>query len=320
MSGILNPQTTILDTIITEQGRNKLTLGDLGIKFVSFQDLTFYAASVQSGSEDATNRPFLECCPLSSDQIAFSSDDSGRLNPFKNTSGIGVSAGKVLASTKKSSLSFVTGSISGSQFIASGSILLDSSIDNFKKMMSIASIAQFEDAEKFTLSHDKISFSITQDNPIAKNGIKTISVENSESLFHDKRLSHVKNFKYLPPINKSNNPEVDQKIPLGFFPPLGKLNNLSPENIEKEIDIAAKKGQTVDIEFSNTSRTNNLFCQFFELKTTDMIKLDVIDYGSYPSFTTEGSTKRIFFAGRLFVDNFGSHTFIHIFTLVFFDK
>lgn len=315
MSGILNSITRIIDTALTDAGRNNLAEGDIGITYVSFQDATIYASSLESGSADVVNYPFLEVATsLPSDVITFTSDDDGRLNFVKNKNGTNVQNGKLLASTKKG-MSFVTGSISGSTFALSGSKFLESSIDAFSQLMSIGTVGPFDEETEFNLSHEKIHFDITNDNPIAKNGIKKITKEQGESLFQDKRLGHISNFKFLPPVQKNVGGTFTT---IGNFSPLNNLKILSPTDIEKEIKIADLKGQSVDIEFTNTSRNNNILSQLFEIREGDIFKLDIIDYGDYQ--INEFSTKRVFFAGKLFVDMFGTHTFAHIFTLMFFDK
>ena len=47
-----------------------------------------------------------------------------------------------------------------------------------------------------------------------------------------------------------------------------------------------------------------------------MIKLDVIDFGLFPG-ENEKTTKHVFFAGKIFIDNNGSSTFVNMFTLIF---
>ncbi len=315
MSGILDARSRVIDTVITDQGKIALSSGNFNISFASFQDSTNYQADAQSGSSDASNRPFLEPCSLPSDLISFGVDDSGRLSFFNSVSGISVVGGKILASTKKKTLEVITGSLTGSKFVVSGTKLLDEgSIQAFRKMMSISTKYPNEDSEEFSISQNEISFDITNDNPLVQNAIKTTTLESAESLFQDRRLSHINNFAYLPPVNKTT------KTPLGFYPPLGTITRLTPEAIEREIAEAESKGQSFDVEFINTSRNNNIFAQFFEVNSNDLVKLDVIDYGSYPDEGSEFSTKRVLFAGKLMLDAFNNHTYIHMFTLVFFDK
>ena len=64
------------------------------------------------------------------------------------------------------------------------------------------------------------------------------------------------------------------------------------------------------ITFLESSRNNNIFCQFFEAGNASINKLEIIDFGVI-------NNKRYFFAGKVFVDNNQISKFINLFTLVF---
>jgi hypothetical protein len=77
-----------------------------------------------------------------------------------------------------------------------------------------------------------------------------------------------------------------------------------------------KTGFKKTIQFLETSRENNLFCQFFEAATDQIIKLDVIDFGDFPATETSGA-RHVFFIGKVFTDGYNITTFVNMFVLVF---
>jgi hypothetical protein len=55
-------------------------------------------------------------------------------------------------------------------------------------------------------------------------------------------------------------------------------------------------------------------CQFFEFSSDQIKKLEIVDFGFYVS---NGKNKRVFFVGKLVQDQKGTHTFLHLFSVVF---
>jgi hypothetical protein len=150
-----------------------------------------------------------------------------------------------------------------------------------------------------------------------------------ESLFADKRLSHVPNFSYLPPTNKKKSHE-NIGSPLGSFPKVGQREIISYSDLQREIEGYRDYTQTV--LFTQTSKHNRVFGQLFEAASGKISKLDVIDFGI---FTVDGEniapsevqkieemdqsviTKHVFFAGRVYLDHNNCSTFVHLFTFIF---
>ena len=69
-----------------------------------------------------------------------------------------------------------------------------------------------------------------------------------------------------------------------------------------------------EINFEKTSRDNNLVMQMFEIKSSELNKLDVIDYGEF--LDDSGIRYRIFFVGKIFLDEVRLPSYVNIFTLV----
>jgi hypothetical protein len=308
-----------MDTIVTLEGRRQMADGKLRIEYVSFTDgATFYDPDVISGSADPTTRLYFEQCHLPQDQITFEADDSGKLKPFKNVQGItAASSGKIYINYS-SSIEFDY--LSGSQFASSAGSLLASSISNFKNLQSLSTKDYIFEDEGFSVTPSKISFKISNHLPINLNHY-TRNITELDSLFDDKNLSRQKNFKYLPPINKIENQSIDRKDPnvitankIGDYPNDHLKPVYSPKKLEEELKIIEDKGFLKKLTFDPTSLGNNIVAQFFEINSTEIKKLDIIDYGSYQYLD---SMKHAYFVGKVLNDDNGCQTFVKMFTLVF---
>lgn len=331
MSGILDNKSRILDTIVTLEGRRQIANANLRIEYVSFTDSgVHYSADVASGSTDATKTFYLEQSHLPQDQITFESDDSGRLMPFRNSADMNVKDGRFLQyEFNSANASLISGTLetmrfmSGSEFQDASNVLLESSIENLAKLRIIGSADRLFDEEGFGTNRDNIEFVITDKSPISDPQSYVANVDHVDSLFQDIRLSKLKNFEFLPPINKSFISDVTKRdhrltgdVQLGRYKPWGRtqLNGLTGTQLERELSSYEKAGFSRSISFDPTTTKNSLVGQFFEVNYDTMKKLDVIDFGHY---VHNGKKKHAFFIGKLSVDNNETHVFTHIFTLVF---
>lgn len=331
MSGILNNKSRVLDTIITLEGRKQIANADLKVRYVSFTDATtYYKADITSGSADASVRLYLEQCHLPQDQITLEADDSGKLVNFRNDSGLTVKDGQILEYTFDAlTASVLTGSnqgmriLNGDEFASTAETLLASSINNFNKLRLIGTRDRLFEDDGFGVGNNKIEFTINNDKPIPDPTQRVAHINHLENLFQDVRLSKVTNFKYLPPINKVEDRSINKRDhrntsrhQLGRYKPWGRshVHGLTPRQLEYELGHYAKLGYVKTLIFDPTSMRNQLVGQFFEANFNVMKKLDVIDYGRY---TWLGTERHAFFVGKVFNDENGSNTFVHIFTLVF---
>jgi len=345
VSGILDNKSRVLDTIVTLAGRKQIASGKLQIKYVSFTDAsTYYAADLISGSADATTRIYLEQCSLPQDQITLEADDSGRIKPFGNDAGITVKDGQILAySFDALTSSVLTGSnqglyfVRGTEFASSAGLLLESSINNFNKLRSIGTKDRLFEDDGFGVGNSEIEFVVSNDRPISDSSHFAENINHLDSLFNDVKLSGVKNFMFLPPVNKRDDFTPQQQatykgntlissvlkdhrqtspIQLGHYKPWGRthIHGLSANQLEYELQHFERTGFSKLISIDPTSKNNDIIGQFFEIDHHDMKKLDVIDFGKYE---WHGSVRQAFFIGKVMVDENDNHTFIHIFTLVF---
>ncbi len=160
---------------------------------------------------------------------------------------------------------------------------------------------------------NSLIFNITPTVPFKKSEVRSINIEQIESLFQDKRLSHLPNFKYLPPVNTPTLPG-GTPTSLGAFPVIGQRKTaLTFDDIA--LDLKVKEHAVIN--FNPTSLQNNLVCQMFEVKQDLLQKLEVIDFGDIVTNDNLYPDKHVFFVGKVFIDNYGAQTFVNMFTLVF---
>lgn len=350
MSGILDSKTRILDSIVTLEGRRQLANGGINIRYVTFTDTaTYYSADIVSGSADATVRLYLEACHLPQDQITLKSDNLGRITPFNGSLnlGVGIKSGQLLkfSFNPPDPSTLITGSIkpaaatttlTGSSLFSSVEGLLTSSIDNFKNQHTIGSIDSIFDDDEFAIGNKQLEFIITDNRPI-ESADYSANINYLDDVYNDPRFCNLTNFKYMPPVNKIDESGIDKtdrqaikKYNLGNYKPWGSTKKFNHLQVLSEHSAYAKMGYVRTINFDPTSRANNLFIQAFEVTNDTMFKMDIIDFGSWYTspvdaslyFSNEpnqiGTTVKILFVGKLVLKpETNTHSFIHLFTLVF---
>lgn len=334
MSGILDNKERIIDAFVTLEGRRQIAAGDLRIEHVSFTDAgTYYRGDVVSGSADATNRIFFECCNLPQDQITFEADDSGNLQPFGNGTEATLRDGRIITySFNATTGSQIAGSnesltfLTGSAFASLASELLPESLGNFRKLRVISTKDILFEDDGFGVGNNSVEFVLTDTRPIKDPSLHVAELDQSESLFNDPRMMRVRNFDYLPPINRMDDATVDKsdytatrRYRLGNYKPWGRTqkNKLQFRHVKYELDYYERLGFMKAFRFDPTSRDNKLVGQFFEQGRNRLRKLDVIDYGTLRTGNPDEPLAHVFFVGRLLVDANDTHTFVHLFTLVF---
>lgn len=318
MAGLLDPKTRVLDTIITNEGRRQAATGKMNVEYLSFSDAgAIYALdTLVSGGPDFTSRIAFEAGNLPQDSIVFETDDSGNLlaNFVDGDSGYRVRAGKVFP-VLTGSTRFEAPFISGSQFASLATTLLSSSLNNFKNLSLLASPDPLDvNFNEFIIDKKNVEFKISDTKPISNSSIQEIDIDKVESIFFDKRLSHVPNFQYLPPINKPRTGRVNSVV-IGTYKNLNQRPYQTFDDLAVELSGSILNGFGYDIEFLETSRPNNILGQFFEQYADGMKKLDVIDYGIFQP-DRNGVTHHVFFVGKVFIDNENTPTFVNMFTLV----
>ncbi len=311
MAGILDPKKRFLDTYITQVGRDQLAHGELRFAFAVFSDnSTFYEGSIDNPlvAEDASGRIFFEPVNRPQDQIIPEFDDDGQINfPAGDFDLLNGKLLQVSGSVGKS--------ISGDQLISSASLALTDCRDSFAALDPLRTEEVYTSTTGFEVSKKAIKFDVTPHWPLDLDRPLNIELEDAESLWQDARLTHVPNFKFLPPVNRLNN------RPIREFP---KLEQPEPEDFDRLLkNIAApvsrrrgagRAGES--IKFTATSKENNIVCQIFEVTSGSVDKLRMIDFGEFET-NQPGIGKHVFYAGKLLKDDQGEDTFINLFTVVF---
>ena len=174
----------------------------------------------------------------------------------------------------------------------------------------------------------------------------------SRSIFIDPKLTHLPNFKFLPPVNtdgsnygkftdiRSTSRETWSQIKERLGPQIFNepetsidtnndiLNDLAGRGKKQSRKLLVNgrlpviippKKESKDIRFLQTSTDNNLIIQMFEdAEGPTMNKLDIVDAGIFTDSEDKNGRyqKRVFYVGKTFLDDFNTPTFINIFTIV----
>lgn len=319
MVGILNPKSRLMDTILTSEGRKQLAEGKLKATFYSFTDsgMHYSQETIVSGGLDDTYRIQFEASNCPQDMISLRADDSGKLTgfPVSGSDKYIFRNGQILSSSNPENTTFVT--LSGSEFASLSEPLLASTINNFCQQYILRSPSPLEnEGKQFTIGPSEANFIITPERPFPPGSISTVDVNQAENFYQDKRLSHIPNYAFMPPVNRKR--LGDNRIaPLGEYVNINQEPILSYPDLLGELNRFEAMGYKQTIRFTENSKEGNIMCQFFESAGNELSKMDVIDFGTFPD--TNGNSRHVFFAGKVYSDEKNVHTFINLFTLVFRD-
>lgn len=338
MAGFLDQKERVMDTIITLEGRSQLArFGKLNPVYYSFSDAgvvydvdTIVSSSTLSGLEnDETYRPVFESTSLPQDTVAFEKNDSGFLNRETGQSLLAYYLWKVNLKNGEMFVTAIDGSISYPLATALSALagednklllerysdtLITSSFNSFKNLQIIKSPDPLStENNEFKISPKTLNFDFSDTAPIENKNNQEADVNHIESLFWDKKFSHLPNYKFLPPVQR-NELGSASLVAEDDYSDLSQNQILSFEDLKPELNKLEKLGSAKEIVFAETSTENNLFTQLFEYNNGVLSKLDIVDFGL---FDDNGITKHIFFAGKLYQDGYNQSTFVNIFTFVF---
>ena len=315
MAGILDSKQRVMDVMITDEGRAQAASGELTIKYVTFTDRhTFYETDTplldDAVANDASGRIYFECSSRHQDQIVVETIDAGVIKPFRSTDFDLSQENLISGLTAEGIPSEDITVYSGSNFVEHSNSFIDDLTKNFSEQQILGTYDPFSDSTEFTLNNTSLSFTISNNNPVASDS-ENVRLENIESIFQDKRFSTLPNFLYLPP---ENAPRTGER----YGRKLGNYVNWNQKPILtfQELLSQLSNKEYYDIEFVETSRENNIVVQPFEFSEFGVKKLCVIDYGEFPDEDPTSPGKRVFFVGKIFKDAFGSSTFVNIFTII----
>jgi hypothetical protein len=286
MAGILDQNSRILDFVLTTAGRRRLAEdGNLDISFASFSDKgAYYAKMSKTGSvaDDGSKRLYVEANSPQSDNLYFiSGSDSEDVRV------------EVSSEQRSSDLS---------RRLSNLSILLTR--------------PDSRSSEQFEFSTSGFDMSFVPEIGDLEQSV-TSDVSNMSAIFQDKRFQHFDNYKFLPPINSISG------RPLGNFTKLNAEEIVTPAQLEEELQQKKNFKKTFEGDVSPT----NITFRILETETSTSgdnlgekiasTPLQLVDYGNYS--LSDGSRKRVFFAGKILEDVEGIPVFVNMFTVVFDD-
>ncbi len=313
MAGILDSKQRVMDILITDEGKRQASMGELRIHYATFTDRhAFYREEPGTDRivDDATARIYFECGSRQQDQIVIETLETGGLKTFK-TSDFDLDGTNIASGSLSQAADVVNVFLTGSQFTGKANEIITDVTKNFTDQQILGQNDPFADTSGFEISPEKVMFTVSDSSPIREDGIKVATLDSVESLFQDRRLSHRPNFKYLPPRNL---PKMGQK----FGTPVGNYVNWNQKKILTIQDLMAElEGRDyVDVEFTETSRDNNLMMQPFEFRPDGIQKLAIIDFGEFDDEDPYSPGKRVFFLGKILKDSYGASTFVNLFTVI----
>ena len=197
--------------------------------------------------------------------------------------------------------------------------ILTSSFDNYADLGILSTVDRLWEDESFVLSRSEVTFDLSKsDKTLLEQSSKAPpKLSAIDSIFSDDKMSHLDNFKYLPPIVKVSDAIVKDKT---------KIENLTPYLLgdypswgdnEKKLTFQKLKSQLASsppeiVDIIKSSRGNRLMAQVFEVSNSAVTKLDLVDFGK-----SDDGSQRAYFAGKTFLDSRGTTVYVNIFTLVF---
>lgn len=352
MAGILDSKTRFIDMIVTQEGKRQISTGRLRAEYASISDSQTFYDPLEV--DDVSNRIFFQAMGSHNEVIVLEKDDSGKLIEF-NFSPTGSIVGndifdKDTTVTSRLRLSAVT----GSAFQSTSESLFKSFTEHFNALQTLSSFEEDLERNEFELSTERINFAISNSVPFALGpSSETINVNDAEPFFLDSKLTHLPNFNFLPPVNVDGSRygryEDIRSLKRETLRDIKKyLGNEGFEDFDEENGLRVRKSsskirtdkvgefdvinrvslkspykfnfkQYKTVYFDKTSNQNNLIMQIFEDgPDSKLLKLDIIDAGSFRDEKSEFyPEKRIFYAGKIYIDDFNMPTFINIFTIIF---
>jgi hypothetical protein len=316
MSGILNNKQRFVDTVLTQEGRRQIASGELRVEFATFTDGgIFYGKDAVSGTIDQSDLIQLEASPdLPTDIITMESNLFGEVmaSIIPGVNSTELLAGQIVEYKTENSGS--KNVITGSEYRALVDGILSSSIGNFARLQTIGTLDPLMDDPTFKVSTNIINFDVTDDNLDSLSALPNANINVAESIPEDRHLSHVPNFKYMPPRNTPTSTEPTGSL-LYKYPNPSQVDIQTYADIKRELSFLPH-GEVI---FQNTSRGNNLICQVFETSGDSFSKLKIIDFGEFDTGEREHPTRRIFFMGKEIQnkDITGNKTYVNMFTVEF---
>jgi hypothetical protein len=349
MAGILDSKKRFIDLIVTQEGKRQIASGKMRAEYASLSDSqVYYQKNDVDGVDD---RIYFQVMDSPNNVVVLEKDDTGKLIDYDFSPSGSIVGNDIFKQDPEITnfKSLIPDKSTG--FSSTTNDILSSFTRHFNAQQILSNFER--DGNEFELSTDRVNFAISNSVPFPEGPeSETINVNDAEPFFTDSKLTHIDNFKFLPPKNvdgsdygtfqdiRSRKRETLQDIiqslgrqsfvddgerkrrstgayrtdTIGDFDVINRRKLRSPDSSN------FKQSQTV--YFEKTSEENNLVMQIFENgPNSKMTKLDLIDAGSFiPTGPLAKISlypeKRIFYAGKVFFDSFNTPTFINLFTII----
>lgn len=221
MSGILDPKTRVIDTVITQEGKRQISSGGLRAVYATVSDKhSYYELDVVSGSTDATRRLHYEApSENNNDSIIMEHDDSGGLlgYPMSGPSFIS-NDGSVYREETISSETTYRPVSTPSIFASTADEIIGTAIDRFTNLQTIGTRDPDESLSlQMKITPTSHTFTVNNKFPFVE-GFQsaTTNLEYVEPLFFDEMLANSPNFQFLPPVTEPLTKDEQRYITAGY--------------------------------------------------------------------------------------------------------
>jgi len=298
MAGLLDPKSRVVDAILTSAGKKQAFSGGLKISYVTFSDVgAKYEGDVNGVAINSSASLGFEAFSNIWDNVTVETDESGYILSFSGDNFTMTPEGKAIVSGSIGSDASIT-----EQYVSS-------SLQSLENLQIIASSEKRVNDPGLYAYPSSHTFAVKTGVPF--DGEPHVSsIDDVESFFADKRLSTLPNFKFLPPVQRSQSISVQS-------PPLGNYQDFSERNDYENSDptTALSNLEGVSFELSSFTERHALVIQVFEETDGSVSKLVTIPYGAV-GFSPEGNRSYMYFLGKVYEDGYGTPTYVNIFTMV----
>lgn len=345
--GVLDNKTRIVDTVITQQGRAALASGRLKIAYYTFTDGdTFYQAGDPGVADDSTLRLYHEAHGVDyNDQVNFVTNNTGLVNFVGANSTVQLHNGQLInyasSSAPEAYVGYLGEVVKGPNFASQIQGILTSSFDALKRTQVLLSRNNIFDDNEFYLTSEDVTFKIKKSNPEMPSSLYEADASVLNDVVHDRKFANLDNFKFLPPISKLPSglkasdyatQDLVSSFGLGTYTSTQQYTELTYSDLEAGFVTSDNVGnfrgfvqsealgfsQTID--FLGSGQATKVAMHMFEVTNPsgDQVvrKLDCFDVGLLKTGDPDRPMARVFFVGRVMVDELQRDTFMHIFTLV----
>lgn len=344
--GILDKKTRFIDLVVTQEGKRQIASGMLRAEYASLSDCAaFYD---KNEKDNVSERLYFEVAERPENVIVLEKDDSGRLLEFDYSPTGSIVGNQIFENDPEETNVVSQKMVTGSQFQSLTGSILGSITKHFRNNYFLGT-NNLINTDQFELSKNTKDFTITDFNPFTGGAKReVIDVDDAEPLLMDEKLTYLDAFQFLPPINvdgssygiyddirgtnKSTWDEIKSELGTQAFiketvsEVQNNITDLTGENNGSILDdkylsrdISNSTKQFEIIRFNKTSDENNLIIQVYEnSEGSTLTKLDIVDAGTFydgndPNRRYE---KRLFYVGKVYLDNNNNPTFINMFTVV----